>query len=267
MDRSVVQRPWRSVSRSCAHLTVETKVCIKSAAALACMAARAARLLPQAARADSPPASQSPLYVLKDIDGDWQLLAVARPEHDGVVRDLHREGMRSLTAVRLSTPPRNGQPTCESAGQAGNWARSLRTPVRLIPNRVGSSAGTLTTADQRLRWSKAVWWAWLDLNQRPHPYQRWTVERCAIPHRRRPMVGTALSSPRPQPWWPARRLDQLLASIGQPRRRRTAVAVAATPSAPTAPVAHNLGCLVAGCFWSEIGISSRWTRVVGPPGL
>jgi hypothetical protein len=61
-------------------------------------------------------------------------------------------------------------------------------------------------------------------------------------------------------------LDQLLASIGQPRRRRTAVAVAATPSAPTAPVAHNLGCLVAGCFWSEIGIRSRWTRVVGPPG-
>jgi hypothetical protein len=25
------------------------------------------------------------------------------------------------------------------------------------------------TDDQRFRWSEAVWWAWLDLNQRPHP--------------------------------------------------------------------------------------------------
>jgi hypothetical protein len=23
--------------------------------------------------------------------------------------------------------------------------------------------------DQRFRWSRLVWWAWLDLNQRPHP--------------------------------------------------------------------------------------------------
>ena len=30
------------------------------------------------------------------------------------------------------------------------------------------------------RWSRADLWAWLDLNQRPHPYQRWMAERCAI---------------------------------------------------------------------------------------
>ena len=36
--------------------------------------------------------------------------------------------------------------------------------------------------DQRFRWSEAVWWAWLDLNQRPHPYQRWTADRHANQH-------------------------------------------------------------------------------------
>jgi hypothetical protein len=32
-------------------------------------------------------------------------------------------------------------------------------------------AGSRKTASQRLRWSEAASWAWLDLNQRPHPYQ------------------------------------------------------------------------------------------------
>ena len=32
---------------------------------------------------------------------------------------------------------------------------------------------------QRFRWSGAVWWAWLDLNQRPHPYQVSRAKRCA----------------------------------------------------------------------------------------
>jgi hypothetical protein len=103
------------------------------------------------------------------------------------------------------------------------------------------------------------------------------VEPCSP---NRPMVGTALPSPPRGRSLGGRHaaLDQLPASIGQPRRRapsaiwwpmrrrRTAVAVVATPRAPTAPVAHNLGFLIAGCFWSEIGIRSRWTRVVGPPG-
>jgi hypothetical protein len=33
--------------------------------------------------------------------------------------------------------------------------------------------------DERFRRSTAVWWAWLDLNQRPHPYQVSRAQRCA----------------------------------------------------------------------------------------
>ena len=36
--------------------------------------------------------------------------------------------------------------------------------------------------DERIRRSTPVWWAWLDLNQRPHPYQRWTAKRRANEH-------------------------------------------------------------------------------------
>jgi hypothetical protein len=41
------------------------------------------------------------------------------------------------------------------------------------------------TTDERFRSSKPMEWAWLDLNQRPHPYQRWTAKRHAIAHLRR----------------------------------------------------------------------------------
>ena len=55
-------------------------------------------------------------------------------------------GMRSPTAMR-------GRPTGAVASE--------RTPLACLPR------------------SKVVQWAWLDLNQRPHPYQRWTAERHA----------------------------------------------------------------------------------------
>ena len=35
------------------------------------------------------------------------------------------------------------------------------------------------STDERSRRSEPVWWAWLDLNQRPHPYQQNTENRCA----------------------------------------------------------------------------------------
>jgi hypothetical protein len=38
---------------------------------------------------------------------------------------------------------------------------------------------TQSSKPGRCRWSRAGLWAWLDLNQRPHPYQRWTAERHA----------------------------------------------------------------------------------------
>jgi hypothetical protein len=44
--------------------------------------------------------------------------------------------------------------------------------LRPHPSRDASKpAGSRKTTEQRFRWSEAGWWAWLDLNQRPHP--RW----------------------------------------------------------------------------------------------
>jgi hypothetical protein len=39
-----------------------------------------------------------------------------------------------------------------------------------------------STTDERFRSSKPVSWAWLDLNQRPHPYQVSRAQRCADRH-------------------------------------------------------------------------------------
>jgi hypothetical protein len=43
----------------------------------------------------------------------------------------------------------------------------------------------LKRVDQRLHCSEADLWAWLDLNQRPHPYQQNAGNRCANRHSRR----------------------------------------------------------------------------------
>ena len=40
-------------------------------------------------------------------------------------------------------------------------------------------AATRKRSNQRSRWSRAGLWAWLDLNQRPHPYQQSSAYRCA----------------------------------------------------------------------------------------
>ena len=56
-------------------------------------------------------------------------------------------------------------------------------PQDLIPKRDASNwAGTWKWSDQRLRWSQPVSWAWLDLNQRPHPYQQSRAYRYATRH-------------------------------------------------------------------------------------
>ena len=64
----------------------------------------------------------------------------------------------------------NGQPTCESAAQASNWARRLRTP-RYASSLIGMIHVCRNLNDGRPAFSlvKGIWWAWLDLNQRPHP--------------------------------------------------------------------------------------------------
>jgi hypothetical protein len=45
-----------------------------------------------------------------------------------------------------------------------------------------------------------------------------------------------------------------------------AVAVAATATAPSTPVAHRVGFFVAGCLWNDSGAKSRWSAVVPRPG-
>ena len=87
--------------------------------------------------------------------------------------------MCSPTAMRPSRLPLNGSPTCESTGQADRKAPSLRTPVHLIPHRMIQAWRDAKKNDQRFCWSRAVRWAWEDLNLRPHPYQQSRAHRYA----------------------------------------------------------------------------------------
>ena len=45
------------------------------------------------------------------------------------------------------------------------------------------------TTDERFRRSRPVWWAWLDLNQRPHPYQAYSRDAFMLVERRWPAHG------------------------------------------------------------------------------
>jgi hypothetical protein len=65
---------------------------------------------------------------------------------------------------------------------AGNAGIGSRTAVRRRQTTAGRGRRGNRQAFSQV---SPVWWAWLDLNQRPHPYQRSTAERCAIPHPRR----------------------------------------------------------------------------------
>ena len=48
-----------------------------------------------------------------------------------------------------------------------------------VRRRPAESAAMNETTEERFRSSNPVWWAWLDLNQRPHPYQVSRAQRCA----------------------------------------------------------------------------------------
>ena len=84
-------------------------------------------------------------------------------------------------------------------------------------------AGTWKRSDQRLRWSQPASWAWLDLNQRPHPYQLSRAQRCADRRlrRSRPTVGTK-GMRSTGPWCASRHsawglLGHLLSLVRSPR--------------------------------------------------
>jgi hypothetical protein len=88
--------------------------------------------------------------------------------------------MRSSTAVQPevlrhthdSGPQRGCSYACSDSGDGA--------PTRPHPKWDASNLGWgRKRSDQRLRWSWADLWAWLDLNQRPHPYQVSRAKRCA----------------------------------------------------------------------------------------
>ena len=73
---------------------------------------------------------------------------------------------------------------CESA-QAASRSGSIH------------STRPCNTDDQRLRLSGLVWWAWEDLNLRPHPYQVSRAKRCAdrrFPRSRATVRGEGMRS-------------------------------------------------------------------------
>ena len=55
----------------------------------------------------------------------------------------------------------------------------------VVRRRRRAAAASKEITVERYRRSEPVWWAWLDLNQRPHPYQENAGNRCAEHHSRR----------------------------------------------------------------------------------
>jgi hypothetical protein len=105
---------------------------------------------------------------------DLERATAARP---GAGR--HQSGGTSATVVaRLCSsgvrPARRGG-TAAAEGRDGFLDRCAQATHGDSLQRPRSKEPT----DERFRRSTAVWWAWLDLNQRPHPYQVSRAQRCA----------------------------------------------------------------------------------------
>jgi hypothetical protein len=87
--------------------------------------------------------------------------------------------MRSSNAVRSGQHDRERANTADCAGQKGEIA-SVKID-RLTSSLPGMhpSLPVPKATDQHFCRSEAVLWAWLDLNQRPHPYQQSRAKRYA----------------------------------------------------------------------------------------
>src|SRR5215218_1302664 len=78
-----------------------------------------------------------------------------------------REVMRSTTAV-----PQGNVPGSESRWPANVLVREPRGRCKRpapVDSLLNHGADSVLEAGRRFRWSEAEWWAWEDLNQRPHP--------------------------------------------------------------------------------------------------
>jgi hypothetical protein len=104
------------------------------------------------------------------------------PDHLPAAVALHRtaKGMWSPTAVRPSTPPWERPADLRTCWSGRSRARRLRTRVHLIPPTDDPSLPEPSRRPTSVSAGQGpVVWAWLDLNQRPHPYQVSRAKRCA----------------------------------------------------------------------------------------
>ncbi len=112
-------------------------------------------------------------YARRCSDGSvWKVTpSGVSSELGGTDGPTNRDGLGHCCATVLLSrvyppvvPNEAAQTLCSGSGED--------RPQDLIPQRDASPGWRpLRRNDQRFGWSEAVWWAWLDLNQRPHPYQ------------------------------------------------------------------------------------------------
>jgi hypothetical protein len=101
----------------------------------------------------------------------------------------------------------------------------------------GEAPRPRATSGKRFRSSEPLWWAWLDLNQRPHPYQVSRAERCAD-----------------------RRLRRSRASVTGEGLRSNAVTV----QGPAGAASHGLPCWK---DWRRVCSGSTWWFSGGGEGV
>src|SRR5215211_8005006 len=151
-------------------------------------------------------------------------------------------------------------------------------PVHLIPDRDASKpVRTRKVGDQHFYCLEPFWWAWLDLNQRPHPYQVSRAKRCAdrpFPRSRTSVGGAGMRSNRTpgsghnaMPW-----PRQSYATNASPARRwggrvSAAGSLAALPHTPFASLRrYSARCAAGGspnCCSHDAGVGGQSRRAEG----
>jgi hypothetical protein len=89
-------------------------------------------------------------------------------------------GMGSDTAVQPTIQTTAATLGTQDAAQMRCSVSGQEAPPDFIPKRDASDGSPSQHSVTSVSAGHGpVLWSWLDLNQRPHPYQRWTAERCA----------------------------------------------------------------------------------------
>ena len=89
----------------------------------------------------------------------------------------HQSARLYAAAITLDREPL-GLPSTRKSYEDSSAGMRSETATRRRP---AEATAIEETTEERSRSSSGVWWAWLDLNQRPHPYQLNAANRCAAP--------------------------------------------------------------------------------------